>query len=414
MPEPRIEVINTGSELLLGQVLNTHLGYFSGKLASLGIRIRRQATIPDGPAIGEALQEAWQRSDLILVTGGLGPTSDDVTRDEVAALLQKNLIFHPELVETILGYFQRRGLQAPDSVKVQALIPEGAEILPNHHGTAPGFWIEEGGRRLACLPGPPRELYPMFENEVMPRLRAWLPEARALRQRILRIIGLGESAVQERLEARLRAACPNLEIGYCARPGEVDVRLTSLEETEITCGCEMIRAEMGESLFGEENDSLEEVVIREGALRNKTVASAESCTGGLIAHRLTNVAGSSAVFLRGWVTYSNEAKTEELGVPAELIAAHGAVSEEVVRAMVLGALERSGADVAVATTGIAGPGGGTPEKPVGLIWMAWARRMVDGVEVEAVQRNLVRQREPFKLQASQLALDGLRRRLKGL
>jgi nicotinamide-nucleotide amidase len=171
---------------------------------------------------------------------------------------------------------------------------------------------------------------------------------------------------------------------------------------------------MGESLFGEENDSLEEVVIREGALRNKTVASAESCTGGLIAHRLTNVAGSSAVFLRGWVTYSNEAKTEELGVPAELIAAHGAVSEEVVRAMVLGALERSGADVAVATTGIAGPGGGTPEKPVGLIWMAWARRMVDGVEVEAVQRNLVRQREPFKLQASQLALDGLRRRLKGL
>ncbi|GAB4251696.1 MAG: competence/damage-inducible protein A [Candidatus Methylacidiphilales bacterium] len=409
MKAVRVEVINTGSELLLGLVQNTHLGYLSDQLGQLGLRIARQATIPDGPLIGEAIGEAWARSDLVLVTGGLGPTSDDVTRDEVARLLGRSLVFHPHLLEGIHGYFAARGLVAPESVKAQAFVPEGAEILPNAHGTAPGFWIEQGGKRLAALPGPPRELYPMMEEQVMPRLRAWLPGSGGGHRKILRIVGVGESAVQDRIEGRLRQEFAELEIGYCARAGEVDLRLFAMEPKVVAQAAERVRAEFGEAIYGEDGETMEAVVIRRAISVGRTIASAESCTGGLIAHRLTNVPGASAVFLRGWVTYSNQAKMEELGVPESLLRDYGAVSEPVADAMARGALEGSGADLAVATTGIAGPSGGTEEKPVGLIFIGLARRGPKGTAVEVIRRNLVRQRERFKEQASQVALDWLRR-----
>ncbi|MFQ3671715.1 MAG: competence/damage-inducible protein A [Verrucomicrobiia bacterium] len=408
----RVELINTGSELLLGLVQNTHLGFVSDCLGELGLRVARQATIPDGPLIGEAVGEAWRRSDLVLVTGGLGPTSDDVTREEVAGLLGRQLVFHEEILEKIQGYFARRGLRAPESVRAQAFVPEGAEVLPNRHGTAPGFWVEQEGKKLACLPGPPREFCPMMVEEVLPRLRRWLPGATGGHRKILRIMGIGESAVQERMEGRLRAECPGLEIGYCARSGEVDLRLFGMDEGVVARGADLVRREFGEAIYGEDREGMEEVVVRRATALGRTMATAESCTGGMIAHRLTDVPGASAVFLRGWVTYSNEAKMEELGVAEELLREQGAVSEAVARAMARGALERSGADLAVATTGIAGPSGGTESKPVGLIFLGLARREAGGeVVTEVMERHLVQQRAWFKQQASQVALDWLRRSL---
>lgn len=405
----RVEVINTGSEILLGLVENTHLGYLSGQLGAIGLAVDRQVTVGDGPEVGPVVREAFARADLVVVTGGLGPTSDDVTRDEVARMLGRPMVYHAEVWEGILERFARRGLTAPEMVRVQAYAPAGAELLPNPYGTAPGLWIEEGEKRLVCLPGPPGELRPMVEAEVMPRLRRWVPEGMAWRRKIFRIQGLGESAVQDRIEEKLRAEVPGVEIGYCARSGEVDLRLSSRDGGLVERGAALVRGEFGEAIYAEDGETMEEVVVRRATGAGRRLATAESCTGGLIAHRLTNVPGASAVFLRGWVTYANEAKVEELGVPAQVLREQGAVSEPVARAMALGALERSGADVAVATTGIAGPGGGSEGKPVGLLYLGLARRVGGGVEVEVVERRLANGRERFKYQASQVALDWLRR-----
>lgn len=406
----KIEVINTGSELLLGQVLNTHLGYLSNQLLPLGLRIDRQATLPDGPAIREALQESWNRADVIFLTGGLGPTSDDLTRDILADLFQMPLEYHADIHDKVLAYFAKHRLNAPDSVRVQALVPRGATPLPNNHGTAPGLHLEKKGKHLFCLPGPPKELWPMFEEQILPILRRLHPGASVIHQKIWRIIGLGESKVQELVETRLRAF-PSLEIGYCARPGEVDLRLISTSEKDLASSETLVRQLLGAWIYAENGESMEEVVIQLAKTQGKTLATAESCTGGLLAHRLTNIPGASQVLLRGWVTYSNQSKIDELDVNLSTIKEHGAVSQETAAEMAEGALRRSMADFALSITGIAGPASDDSRKPVGLVYLGLAR-VIDGkISVEVTKKHLVQQRELFKTMASQYSLDLLRRAL---
>ena len=403
----KIELITTGSELLLGQVLNSHPGYLSGRLEKMGLGLARQTSIPDGKEqIADVVKEAWGRSELVIVTGGLGPTSDDVTREAVAAFLNRKMKFHPEILEKILGYFAGRGLKAPEMVRVQAMVPEGMEILPNERGTAPGlFWEDrERGKMLVVLPGPPRELGPMFEEWVEPKLRGRAKPGEGTR--VVRVAGMGESAVQEKCEAALRELGVG-EIGYCARPGEVDVRLRGAGAKILQAGVEKLRELLGVAVYGEGVETMEEVVVGLARAAKMKLVTAESCTGGLVASRITDVPGSSEIFLGGWVTYGNEAKVRELGVREESLAKYGAVSGAVAGEMAEGARRKAGADWAVSVTGIAGPGGGSPGKPVGLVYLGIA----GAGGVETIEKKLVPERKTFKAMASQAALNLLRVKL---
>ena len=407
-----VEVINTGSELLLGQVLNTHLGYLSGQLLPLGLQVRHQQTVPDGPEIEAALLLAFQRSNCILVTGGLGPTSDDITRDIAARVFNTPLEFHPEILDHIHAYFARRQVTPPDSVRVQAQVPRGARVLPNHHGTAPGLCFVQDDKLIFFLPGPPRELMPMFEESVLPVLRDKTMGTPRILQKVLRVHGMGESLVQQTVEKPL-LELGNIQIGYCARPGEVDLRLICHEPPLIEQAASLAHRLLGDAIYAEDQDTMEQIVVRLARDKGLTLTTAESCTGGLVAHRLTNVPGASSVFHRGWITYSNMAKIEELGVNPATLEKHGAVSPETASEMARGAIEKSHASLAVAVTGIAGPDGGTLQKPVGCVFFALAKRNLNtnDIIIATDGKHLVPRREVFKTMASQCALDLLRRTL---
>ena len=398
----KIELINTGSELLLGFTVNTHVNYLARKLGERGLRFCRQTSVSDDRAEMRAVvAEAMARSEVIIITGGLGPTSDDFTRDVVAELCGRKLLRDETVAAAITERFRKRGIHKPQSVDVQSMVPEGATVLPNPNGTAPGLCLEHQDRQLFLLPGPPRELKPMVENHVLPRL----PGRPALDCRVFKVAGLGESQVEEKV-APVLASLTGLELGYCARMGEVEVRIISDKPTNDEAE-RRIRAELRESIFGMGDDRLEDIVIKLLTAAGQTVATAESCTGGQIAHRLTNVSGSSAAFLGGWVTYSNQAKQRDLGVPGDLLAEHGAVSEPVACAMAEGARQRSGATFALSATGIAGPTGGTPEKPVGLVYVALATP----TRTVCLKQQWLLDRETFKFFVAQTALDLLRREL---
>jgi nicotinamide-nucleotide amidase len=405
----RVEIINTGTELLLGQVTNTHLGFLAQSLFGLGLRVERQVTVPDGVAIAEAFEDALGRgADLIIVTGGLGPTSDDITREAAAEAFGKKLIFHPEILDGIAAKFAARKFAMNDLQRVQAMVPEGGVVLPNHFGTAPGLVVSNDKHVAILLPGPPRELRPMWEHEALPWLRKNFASRLApVHEVTLRTLGVGETRVQILLEKDLRALGP-VEIGYCARPGEVDLRLIAEDPDLLRRAAGLARSRLKDLVYTEDGAELEEVVVRLARAAGKTLATAESCTAGLVAARITNVPGSSAVFRYGWVTYANEAKTRELGVPPALLEKFGAVSAEAAAAMAQGALRESGADIAISVTGIAGPGGGTEEKPVGLVWFGLARA---GGEVQTQQHHLSRERDTFREMAAQIALDLVRRTL---
>ena len=402
-----VEVINTGTELLLGHVLNTHLRFLAEALFPLGLRIGRQVTVPDGLVIREALVEAAARAEILLVTGGLGPTTDDITRDVVADWLGLRLVHDEEIMRAIAERFARRGLALSARIGLQALRPPEATVLPNEHGTAPGLYLPPTARspHLFLLPGPPRELHPMFTASVLPILQKVLPPRPELAMLNYRTAGLGESAVEELVGAPLLAL--GLEVGYCARPGEVDLRLIGSAEA-LARAEKIVAAQLGAQLVSRDQSSLEKVIVDRLSARGETLATAESCTGGLLAHRVTNVPGASAVFLEGFVTYANEAKTRALGVDAALLRAHGAVSREVAAAMADGARTAAGVDHALATTGIAGPGGGSEAKPVGTVFIALATKL-GPTTVE--QHRFPTDRETFKDLTAQTALDLLRRRL---
>lgn len=407
----RIEVLNTGSELLLGKTVNTHAAWIGRELFLLGLRIERQTTVPDGEAIREAMVEAVGRCDALIVTGGLGPTSDDLTREITGEVLGIELMLDEAALRSMEAFFALRGRPMVEANRKQALCPVGADVLPNPQGTAPGIYVPprlngRSGCAVFLLPGPPRELQPMFHAEVVPRLRALSEIEHPPRALELKFTGIGESDFHQGIDARL-AEITGLEFGYCAHIGEVDLRL--IGSPVVLAQARAVALEsFGGFLVSEDGSSMEETVVR--LLREKSLrlATAESCTGGLIAHRITNVPGASEVFSAGFVTYANEAKVAQLGVSAETLAAYGAVSEEVVRDMAAGALRAGVADIAVAVTGIAGPGGGTEQKPVGTAWIGLAAS--DG-RVEAFRVYHPRNRHDFKLAVSQAALNAVRVRL---
>lgn len=418
-----IELINTGSELMLGRILNTHQQWLCGQLADAGFVVSRQVAVPDtGPAIQEAVREALGRADLVITTGGLGPTSDDLTRDYIAMLLGRRLVEDPSVIQHIGKYFEGRGRQMPVSTRVQALVPEGGLVLWNPNGTAPGLAIEVnpnpyraggGPTWLIMLPGPPRELRPMFRDSVIPLLRRVFPQREAFVCRTLRTTGLPESLLEEQVAPLLNGAIESgLELGYCARTGQVDVRVAArgpVAEKLVGEACRLVSSQLASYLYGEADDELEAALIRLLRIQNQTVSVAESCTGGLIAHRLTNIAGASEVFLGGVVAYSNEAKQAFLGVRPGTLSEWGAVSEPTAKEMAEGARSRFGTDYAVAVTGIAGPSGGTPEKPVGTVYIALSTR-----ENTCVLKFLNDyDRETFKQLTSQQALELVRRTLVG-
>ncbi len=405
-------MINTGTELLLGDVLNTHLRFVARAIFPLGLRIAWQLTVPDGPAISAALAESFGAADIVIVTGGLGPTTDDITRDTAAELL--GLALHEDrnvraAIEARVAHFK---IRLTERILRQAQVPAGAKVLPNPHGTAPGLYLPTditATRRtphLFLLPGPPRELQPMFDKSVLPILREITPPSAAFAFRTYRIAGFGESVIENQIgEEVLRL--PGIELGYCARPGEVDVRVIGNAETVEQAGS-IIETAFAAAIFTTTSESLETVVVRLLTERRLTLATAESCTGGYLANRITNVPGASAVFAGGYVTYSNELKTELLGVTPKLLRAHGAVSETVATRMAEGVRERARSSFALATTGVAGPDGGTREKPVGTVFVALASA-AGATDVQ--EFFFPTDRETFKQMTAQWSLEMVRRKL---
>ena len=404
----QIELLTTGTELLLGTTQNTHGAWIGQRLLRIGLRISRQVTVPDGKAVGRAMRAGLEDGEALIVTGGLGPTSDDLTREALAEVLGLEMIEDEAAMRAIEEFFASRQRVMAEANRKQAQAPVGADILVNPNGTAPGLYLPprlSGSFNCAVflLPGPPRELYPMFEAEVVPRLQALSGTEEVPGFQELKFVGIGESDFHEGVD-RVLEAIPGLEHGYCARPGEVDLRLMG-PAARLREAREIVQGTFRKELVSDNGANLEEVVVDLLSKQGKTLAIAESCTGGLISSRITDVAGSSAVFRYGFVTYANEAKEELVGVSQEALRNHGAVSDPVARQMAEGALKAGEADVAVAVTGIAGPGGGSADKPVGTVFLALAE---NGKETRVYQQFHPWARAAFKWQVSQSALNFVR------
>jgi nicotinamide-nucleotide amidase len=410
------EIIAVGSELLGAVRLDTNSLYITGRLNEIGISVRAKAVVGDSVADLEAVLEAsLRRVALVILTGGLGPTDDDVTRDAVSRVLERPMHEDADIVDRLRRRFAGRGLEMPAINRRQAMVPDGAEVLPNPNGTAPGLWLERDGQVVVLLPGPTSEMKPMLDAVVRERLAPRGAGTR-LYTRVLRIAGLPEShvdAMAQPVYARWRAEEQPLDVTILATPGTIDLHLTlraarpEAAAARLERAASELREVFGEDLYSDDGEAMEAVVGGLLSATGYTIAVAESCTGGLLSSRLTDVPGSSAYVDRGLVAYGNRAKVDWLGVPAESIDEHGAVSEPVAEAMAAGIRARTGADVGVGVTGIAGPGGGTPEKPVGTVVIA-----VDGPWGRSVRtRRFSGPREQIKWHASSAALDDVRRSL---
>lgn len=371
------EILCVGTELLIGDIINTNAAYISARLAEMGISQYYQGVVGDNPErLTNALKQALERSDLVITSGGLGPTYDDLTKETAASLMHRKLNMDEDILCSIRDYFEKSGRVMTPSNEKQALVPEGSTVFKNLHGTAPGIGIEdfENGKIIIMLPGPPRELEPMFENEVMPYLSRFTKSV--LVSRNVNIFGMGESSVEAALGSLMKEA-KNPTVAPYVSAGEVRLRVTARADTrkegEALCDevIEKIRnSAVGEYIYGVDAHSLEGALLGELTKKGLTFASAESCTGGLIGKRITDLSGASAAYLGSIISYASEIKNRMLGVPTEVIDEHGVVSPEVAALMAKGARERFGCDIAVSTTGLAGPDGGTSEKPVGLVYVA--------------------------------------------
>jgi len=406
----RIEIVAVGSELLTSHHLDTNSLYLTGRLNELGLDVSFKTVVGDDlDTLRIALENALARSGLILIMGGLGPTDDDRTREALALALGRRLVFDPRLYEAVKSWFRGKRVRMSPANRRQAYIIEGGRPMDNKHGTAPGLWMETGLHRIALLPGPPHELKPMFEAAVWPRLERL--RRKYLVRRVLKTTGLGESRLEDKIKD-LYPRRPDIKITLPASPGQVDIHVAAVSEGSASAAeqkaqklMKKLLARLGDRVFSWNGEDLEAVVGRILRERKSTLAVAESCTGGYLGHRLTNVPGSSDYFLGGILAYGNRAKIELLGVPEAVIERFGAVSPQAAKSMAEGVRKRMSSDLGLAITGIAGPSGGTPQKPVGLVFVALASE--DGVEVF---RNLFwGTRDIIKLQSSQKALDLLRR-----
>ena len=413
-PLQRAAIIAVGSELLTPLRIDTNSLYITEQLNALGIEVVVKGVVGDDRAeLANFVRNALERTGLIVLCGGLGPTDDDVTREVVADVLQRRLQERQEITERLRQRFAARGWQMPEINRRQAMVPEGADPIDNPNGTAPGLWIEHGDRVVLLLPGPPRELKPMLRGLVEGRLLS-RASITTLRRRIIRITGRTESHTEEAMQplyAVWATAAVPIAATILAAFGQIELHLSAraeareVAEAELDRAAEQVREALDRDALSTDGRALEEVVGELLLARGWRIGVAESCTGGLITSRLTDVAGSSRYVDRSVVSYSNEAKTEMLGVPAALIAEHGAVSEEVALAMAEGIRASARLDVGIGVTGIAGPGGGTPEKPVGMVCLAAVTP--DASRVRTVR--FIGEREQVKFQASQAALDMVRR-----
>lgn len=406
-----VELISVGTELLLGNIVNTNARYLSEKCAMLGLSVYYQTTVGDNrERMAEVIKTALGRTDMIILSGGLGPTEDDITKEVCAEVmgfpLVEDLSVRGHLEE---WYRQRKISDLPESNWGQALVPEGAVVFENHNGTAPGLALEKAGKTAILLPGPPGELYPMVEKQICPYIQA--KQSGVIRSQMVKICGYGESKVEEML-LDLIDSQTNPTIATYAKTKEVHIRVTARAGTEeeakkiLKPVVKEIKKRFGNAIYTtDENESLEDVVVRLLTKYDLTVTTAESCTGGLLSGRLVNVPGASEVFRQGFVTYSNKAKRKILDVSKTTLRKYGAVSEQTAKEMATGGVFATDADICVAVTGVAGPAGGTPEKPVGLVYIACY--MKDSVKVEEYHFN--GNREKIREQTVVQALDLLRR-----
>ena len=414
----RVELITVGDELLLGFTVDGNAAFLAQELSAIGISVGRRASVGDDTAeITAAILESLNRADGVIVTGGLGPTSDDVTRPGVAAAFGRRLKRNEAMVRRLEAMWLARGRRGdlPASNLVQALVPEGARVLPNEHGTAPGLWMErEDTRWAAALPGVPREMRLMFSESLRPLLVQRAGRMAVIRSLTVRTTGVAESQLPDLL-GDLAAGAPAVSLAYLPSTDGVDLRLTvkghPLAETEhlLLTTAALLRQRVGQHAYADNDRDLAEVVVDACRRKHLTLAVAESCTGGLLGARLTAVPGASDVFRGGVIAYDNDVKSETLGVPAALMGEHGAVSEPVAISMALGARTVAGADLGVAITGIAGPTGGTADKPVGTVWIALA----DRAAAAARHMRFSGDRNEIRHRATQAALDLIRRKLAG-
>jgi len=419
-------ILSIGDELVLGQTVDTNSAYLSAQLASRGIMTRFHQTIADDQdAIAQAFTWASNEADLVIVTGGLGPTEDDLTRQALAQAMGVELVVDEESLAAITGYFAKRNRIMPDRNRIQAMQPRGCKAIPNSCGTAPGMQVQFSRAMIFVTPGVPSELFAMFRLSVVPYLDELAAAQPALRRTILtqkiNTFGLGESDVAEKL-GELMDRKRNPLVGTTVSDGLVSVRIRSEfddpQKAQAELDYTITQAErlLGPVVIGRESQTMQAALVELLLAKKATLATAESCTGGLVAKSITDVAGSSAVFAGGWVTYANEMKAAQLNVPMSLIEKHGAVSEPVARSMAQGAIEKSGATLSVAITGIAGPGGGTEAKPVGTIWIAIGSRdqATGTIATDARLYYLPGDREQIRDRAAKCAMQMLRFHIMGI
>ncbi|MFA6078364.1 MAG: competence/damage-inducible protein A [Candidatus Omnitrophota bacterium] len=406
----KAEIISIGTELLLGHIVNTNAAFLSQKLAEAGIDVYHQATVGDNvERLTRAIKESLKRSDMVIMSGGLGPTIDDVTVEAISKLTGRPLVLNKMVLNGIKDYFKFRKLRYVKASLRQAYMPKGLKLIRNRVGTAPGLIAEYNGKEIICLPGPPRELEPMFTADIIPYIKKRIKNAHPIRSRSIKIACAAESQIDASVRDLLRLKPPTT-VGIYASPGMVQLKIMTkakndrLAKMAINKIERKIRSRLKEQIFGCDDQTLEGATGMILLKKKMTIATAESCTGGLIANRLTNVRGSSGYYKMGAITYSNASKTATLGVPEEMIDKYGAVSGQVALEMAKGIRKLAGSDIGLSTTGIAGPLGGTKKKPVGLVFTA----LVTG------KRSLVREfrfrgsREEIKFQTSQAALNIIR------
>jgi nicotinamide-nucleotide amidase len=406
------EIIAVGSELLTPQRVDTNSLYLTDQLNGLGVEVVTKSVIGDDlNRLADAVRRAVSRSEIVILCGGLGPTEDDLTRDAVAAALDRKLIYHPEITEVLEQRFAQLKRKMVEVNKRQAFIIEGAEILPNDRGTAPGQWIEESGAHLMLLPGPPHEMKAMFTRQCLPRLARIVPR-QAIRTLVLRVAGMPESDLDQ-LIAPVYKRYDNPATTILAAAGDIQIHLRARCPTEAEAEALLVEVGgpiellLGDRIYSRNGQSLEEVVGNMLGERHNTLSVAESCTGGLLGERITSVPGSSTYFLGGFITYSNRMKVESLGVPEDIVAEFGAVSKETAEAMALGARRRTGSTYALSITGVAGPDGGSEKKPVGTVHVGLA----DAGGCQALHRQFIGDRTRIRQFATQMALDMLRRKI---
>ena len=402
------EILCTGEELLLGDIVNTNAAFLSERLTDLGICVYHHSVVGDDPhRLGECVEEGLSRSDIVIISGGLGPTKDDLTKETVAALFGRKMKLHEPSLADIKSYFERTGRVMSKNNEKQAMMPEGAIVFPNHFGTAPALALERDSKSVIMLPGPPSELIPLFFEQVEPYLKSKISQA--IVSKNIHIFGMGESAVAERIDALL-IDTPSLTAATYCKEGEVRIRITARAEDESVAAalCEshaqkIMQSEVGGFVYGVDVGTIENAVVMALHEKKLTLSAAESCTGGLIAKRITDISGCSDVFFGGCVTYTNDVKRRLIGVKAETLERYGAVSEQTAREMARGVRIATGSDIGISTTGVAGPTGGTAETPVGTVFIGISTS--EGESVRRLSLSSMRSREYIRQASATNAFD---------